>query len=241
MLILFDIDATLITTSRAGLAAMEDAGRELFGGAFTTDTTEFAGRLDPLILADLLQNNGLEATPSSLAAMRDGYRRHLPAKLKERRCSACPGVPALLDALRGRSGIVLGLLTGNFADTGQIKLRACGVDPEQFSVRVWGDESPHAHPSRDHLPAIGIARYRAVHGPIEARRVTIIGDTPHDVACARAHGCRSLGVGTGKHSPEVLLRAGADHALKDLSMTDEVLNWLIYSPIRHPDESRTQV
>jgi phosphoglycolate phosphatase len=237
MLILFDIDATLITTSRAGLAAMEDAGRELFGPAFTTDRTEFAGRLDPLILADLLRHNGLEVTTRSLDAMRDGYRRHLPAKLKERRCSACPGVPALLDALRGRPGVVLGLLTGNFADTGQIKLRACGVDPERFSIRVWGDESPHTPPARDHLPEIGIARYRAAHGPIDPRRVTIIGDTPHDVSCARAHGCRSLGVGTGMHAPEVLLAAGADHAVKNLAETDAVLSWLLSGP----DGDRTGV
>jgi phosphoglycolate phosphatase len=237
MLILFDIDATLITTSRAGMAAMEDAGRELFGPAFTTEKTEFAGRLDPLILADLLRDNGLEVTPAAVAAMRDGYRRLLPLKLKERKCSACPGVQDLLARLRGREGLVLGLLTGNFADTGQVKLRACGVDPEQFAIRVWGDESPHPKPSRDHLPEIGIKRYRASVGPIEARRVTIIGDTPHDVACARAHGCRSLGVGTGMHAPEVLLRAGADHALKDLSQTDTVLEWLIGSP----SEARTGV
>jgi phosphoglycolate phosphatase len=230
MLILFDIDATLITTSRAGIAAMEDAGRELFGPAFTADKTEFAGRLDPLILADLLRDNGLEVTPSSVAAMRDGYRRHLPQKLSERRCTACPGIPELLSELRGRDGIVLGVLTGNFADTGQIKLRACGVGPEQFTIRVWGDESPHARPSRDHLPEIGLARYRERFGPIDASRVTIIGDTPHDVGCARAHGCRSLGVGTGMHAPEVLLRSGADHALKDLSATQEVLRWLLSGP-----------
>jgi phosphoglycolate phosphatase-like HAD superfamily hydrolase len=227
MLILFDIDATLITTSRAGMAAMEDAGRELFGPAFTTERTEFAGRLDPLILADLLRDNGVEVTAQSLAAMRDGYRRHLPGKLKERRCAACPGVPELLATLAGREGLVLGLLTGNYADTGEIKLRACGVDPGRFVIRVWGDESPHPEPSRDHLPAIGLARYRERFGPIEPRRVTIIGDTPHDVACARAHGCRSLGVGTGMHAPEVLLRAGADRAVKDLSATADVLGWLM--------------
>jgi phosphoglycolate phosphatase-like HAD superfamily hydrolase len=230
MLILFDIDATLITTSRAGLAAMEDAGRERFGPAFSVESTEFAGRLDPLILADLLRDNGLEVTPASLAAMREGYRRHLPGRLRERRCAPCPGIPELLSALRDHGGAVLGLLTGNFAETGQIKLRACGIDPEQFAIRVWGDESPHPRPSRDHLPEIGLARYRERFGPIEPQRVTIIGDTPHDVGCARAHGCRSLGVGTGMHTPDVLRRAGADHALGDLSATDEVLRWLLPPP-----------
>jgi phosphoglycolate phosphatase len=235
MLIFFDVDATLITTHRAGVAAMEVAGRELFGDAFTVEKTEFAGRLDPLILVDLLRDNGVEVSAANLRAMRDGYRRHLPGMLRERLCRPCPGVPALLDALKENrleeptyAGPVLGLLTGNYADTGQIKLRACGIDPGRFEVHVWGDESPHDPPCRDHLPEIGLSRYRERYGrAIEPTLVTIIGDTPHDIACAKAHGCRSLGVATGVHSVKQLAAAGADRAVQDLSETGAVLEWLL--------------
>ena len=60
MLILFDIDGTLLLTQRAGVNAMHDAGRELFGESFTIDGIEFAGRLDSLIWQDLVRNNSLK-------------------------------------------------------------------------------------------------------------------------------------------------------------------------------------
>lgn len=230
MLILFDIDATLITTCRSGVVAMEIAGRELFGPGFTAEKTAFAGRLDPLIIADLLRDNGKEVSVANLEAMRRGYRRHLEHRLEDRSLARpLPGVVPLLNALEERGDAVLGLLTGNYQDTGEIKLRACGIDPKRFTIQVWGDHSPHIPPCRTHLPPIGMERYRAAHGPLESDRVTIIGDTPHDVACAKAHGCRSLGVATGSFSFEDLQQAGASHVVSDLSQTAPIVEWLLDS------------
>ena len=229
MLIFFDVDATLITTSRAGLAAMEAAGRDLFGAGFTVEKTAFAGRLDPLIIADLLLDNSIEASQANRRAMREGYRRYLPEMLAARVCRTCPGVPELLDAIEGGGSATMGLLTGNYEDTGTVKLRACGIDPGRFDVHVWGDDSPHEPPCREHLPAVGMERYRYRFGAIHPERITIIGDTPHDIACAKAHGCRSLGVATGINSVEDLRSAGADLAVPDLSDTGAVLRWLLES------------
>lgn len=228
MLIFFDIDATLISTGGLGIRAMGDAGRALVGEGFTTERTEFAGRLDPLIIADLLRDNGAEATPERMAAMRRGYREHLGRRLEveRERCRALPGVMEVLDELEGREGLVLGLLTGNYADTGAMKLRACGIDPGRFRLAVWGDESPHEPPSRNHLPGVGIERYCALVGRA-AERVVVIGDTPHDVACARAHGCLAIGVATGSFTVERLLEAGADRVFKDLSATGEVVEAVV--------------
>lgn len=228
MLILFDVDATLITTSRAGIVAMERAGREMFGSTFTTERTEFAGRLDPLILADLLRDNAIEVTEANLASMRAGYRRYLEERLQDRSLAKpLPGVMDLLSALEIERGIVLGLLTGNFPDTGQIKLRACGIHPERFAIHVWGDQSPQLPPCRTQLPGVGLARYREQFGPLEASSATIIGDTPHDIGCAKAHGCRSLGVATGPFSAAALAEAGADRVVENLADTRDVLSWLI--------------
>jgi phosphoglycolate phosphatase len=95
---------------------------------------------------------------------------------------------------------------------------------------VWGDESPHHPPLREHLPPVGLERYRRHTGrELEPRRATVIGDTPHDVRCARVHGCRSLGVATGSFRVDALREAGADLALDDLSDTERVLNWLVPS------------
>ncbi len=229
MLILFDIDATLVTTSGVGRHAMAEAGRRLYGPAFTPDGVEFAGRLDPLILADLLVRNGLEPTPDRKAAMRREYRRALIEGLQAPGIArALPGVHAVVDALMGQAGVTLGLLTGNFEETGRLKLGACGLETDRFRVRVWGDESPHEPPSRDHLPAVAIERYAGLlAGPVRADRVTIVGDTVHDVGCARANGCRSLAVATGSFSADALRSAGADAVMDDMGEVEAVVRWLL--------------
>lgn len=235
MLILFDIDATLLTTTRAGLISMAEAGRRLHGEAFDIGEVEFAGRLDPLILADALRRNGHDPSAARMRAFRDEYVRCIEARLREPGLAkTCPGVTDLVDALEGIPGVTLGLLTGNYPESGMMKLSAAGLDPARFPVRAWGDDSPHDPPSRDHLPPVAMERYRERCGSeIGGQRVVVIGDTPHDVRCARVNGCRVLGVGTGIFTAERLLAEGADHATPTLEDTREMVRWLL-EPMRAP-------
>src|SRR5579862_7389609 len=130
MLIFFDIDATLITTGGVGIKAMVQAGRELFGPGFTADGISFAGRLDPLIMADMLARSGCRVSTANLKAFRAAYTRHLPTFLAAGSGRSLPGVTPLVSRLVATEGVVLGLLTGNFAETGLMKLTACGIDTE---------------------------------------------------------------------------------------------------------------
>lgn len=231
MLILFDIDATLLTSSGAGITALEMGGKQAFGGTFSVAGVDFAGRLDPLIIADLLAANRLERTAANAEALRAGYARNLPGLLaRPGSVSACPGVHPLLAALRDeagrRLGVTLGLLTGNFEPTGVMKLQSVGIEPAWFPIRVWGDESPHDPPSRDHLPAVALDRHAATLGRrADPRRTVVIGDTPHDVACAKANGCRSVAVATGHFRTDRLSACGADLVVNDLGDTRAMMDW----------------
>ncbi|MDX9910894.1 MAG: HAD hydrolase-like protein [Phycisphaerales bacterium] len=229
MLILFDIDATLITTNRAGLYAMLDAGRELVGPRFSIEGIDTAGRLDPVIIHDMLLASGITPTEELHAAFRDAYARHLPRHLTARGGGALPGTTQLVSALARSEDVTLGLLTGNFETTGRHKLRFCGFDDAQFPVAAWGDDSPnrlpHARPERHDLPPVALARAARLR-EVQPARSLIIGDTPHDVSCAKAHGLRVLGVATGGTSRDELLACGADHAVDDLSRTPDVLDWI---------------
>lgn len=230
MLILFDIDATMISTCRAGMKAMGDAAREFFGPLFSVESIRYAGRLDTLIIPDILRLGGLDPTAEACAVFRARYAHHLGARLDEAGAGAIalPGVLPLLYALGERDDLTLGVLTGNFPETGAAKLERCGVRMSHFHLCVWADDAKGEPPSRNELPGVALERYRALRGQaLSPQRVTVIGDTPHDVECARAHGCRCLGVATGSFSIEALRGAGADHVVPDLSDTRAVLGWLM--------------
>lgn len=229
MLLLFDIDATLVKTNRAGLRAMLAAGCELFGPHFRTDNIEFAGRLDTLIIPEMFAQSNVELTPANYAAFQNRYRQILADLLREDspHRTALPGVHALLARLRQIPSLRLGLLTGNFEETGAMKIASCGIDPAWFSVRVWCTDAVGTPPSRDELPRAAFRRYAEVHAEsIAPTRVTVIGDSPHDIRCAKVNACRSLAVATGIHSLDELLAHVPDRAVQDLSQTDDLVAWL---------------
>ena len=130
----------------------------------------------------------------------------------------------LIERLAKRSELTLGVLSGNYPETGRLKLAAAGLDPDRFTVCAWGSEAP----SRPELIPVALERYRAHTGrALPASSVVVIGDTPHDVACARAHGCRALAVATGGYTTEELAPAGADLVLASLAPAEPVERWIL--------------
>ena len=225
MLILFDIDMTLLKTNGAGRRAMAATGQRLFSPDFAFEGVDFAGRLDPLIIRELLAANGVAPTPDNLAAMRAGYIEAFAATAAES-IEALPGAVELVRAIVADASTTPGVLTGNFPETGTFKLRTIGLDPAEFRVQVWGDDSPHDPPARDHLPPVGIDRYRALHSA-DPRETVILGDTEHDVACGLANGCRVLAVATGRTDAQTLKAAGAHRVVEDLTDTQGIADWLL--------------
>lgn len=224
MLILFDIDGTLLSTVGSGMRAMEAAGKSLFGEKCHAGGVQFAGRLDPLIMRDMLANAGLTPTAENLAAFRKGYESNMVELFRKPGIGKLmPGVRELLERLDRIDGVTQGLLTGNFELTGLMKIRSTGVKTERFEIGAWGDDSPHDPPARNHLPPVAVERFRRKKGRLP-RKVVIIGDTPHDVTCAKVNGHVAIGVATGKFSTDELLKSGADCAFPDLSDTEAVVS-----------------
>ncbi len=225
MLVLFDIDGTILLTRGAGTEAMTEAGRELFGEHFTLEGLDTAGRLDGLIWAEAAAMNGIEDGPTMHDAFREAYGRHFRERImREAIVHRLEGVKELVEALRSVDDLTCGLLTGNYPETGQMKIEGAGLSIEHFPVQAWGVDGGH----RRELPPVAMSRYEVHHGrPIGAERVVIIGDTPHDVDCARHSGCRSLAVATGKFSERDLADSGADHVVSTLGSTDDLLGWIV--------------
>ncbi|MDX1393912.1 MAG: HAD family hydrolase [Gemmatimonadota bacterium] len=227
VLALFDIDGTLVDTAGAGSAAVEVALVEVFGTPGPIDELSFAGLTDPLIVRTLMRHAGFEdhEIDARAPALWAAYTAHLVDRLAEperrARSRVHEGVPELLDALEVAEA-ALGLVTGNIAEGARLKLDALGI-ADRFGFGSYGSDAE----DRDLLPAIAIERARAATGTShDPTRTWIIGDTPRDIACARATGIRVLAVATGSFSVDELVAAGADHAVESLAETDEVLRLL---------------
>jgi phosphoglycolate phosphatase len=226
-LVLFDIDGTLLASDGAGRRSMLEAGVELFGASFAFGDVDVRGRLDPHIWRELAQHNGIDAAPERESEFRARYRGLLERRLGVTACArALPGAAELLARLATRSDLALGILSGNYPETGRLKLAAAQLDPDRFQICAWGSDAP----TRPDLIPVALERYRErMHTSLPGSAVSVIGDTPHDVACARAHGCRSLGVATGGYAADELVRAGADLVLPSLAELDAAERWILAS------------
>ena len=204
MLLLFDVDGTLLLRSSAEHAAALRESLTAVYGVVPTATVTAAGRTDTAIARDLaaLGGVGAERFEAGLVQLQTlcaaNFERLCPASLTER---VSPGMRELLDTLAG-SGVRCSLVTGNYEPIARLKLERAGIGhhfpPGQGA---FGSDAE----SRDELPAI--ARARAGSHPREG--TIVIGDTPLDVACARADGLRVLAVATGPYPAAELTAADA--------------------------------
>ena len=167
---------------------------------------EVAGRTDAAIMRDLVALAGIDGDtfdarwPQVVAGAVEAYAELCPADLSER---VAPGVRELLEALAARPDeFRLSLVTGNLEPIARLKLARAGLG-DYFEPGQGGFGSDHA--SRARLPAI--ARARAGDWPRE--RTVVIGDTPRDIACARADDVRVAAVATGPYAVEALADADA--------------------------------
>jgi phosphoglycolate phosphatase-like HAD superfamily hydrolase len=226
MLILFDIDGTLLLTQRSGTKSIREAATAMIGESFTLEGVEIAGSLDPVIWNELATLNGIDDPESLHDEFRTRYVEYFTRRMEENptAATALPGVPELLETLDGRPGVTLGILTGNYPETGRMKIEMAGIDPSRFDVTVWGTDGAR----RRELPGVAMSIYNeTASGAIDPGRVVVIGDTPHDVDCALHHGCRSLAVATGQYEAATLREAGAHLVVPNLAETDMLAGWLL--------------
>ena len=224
-LILFDIDGTLLLSGGAGVRAMTRAFETVFGVPNAFDGIPVAGHTDTFLLSQALTRASLPDTADVHVRFRDVYVGILTEEIHRPgsgRRGVMPGVDPLLAAIAKRRSFHLALLTGNYERAAQIKLSHFGL-ADFFGWGTFGEESA----DRNELGRIAMGRAREQLVPPEAcARAVVIGDTPHDIACAHAAGARAVAVATGGYSLAELEAAGADVALADLRDTARVLEVL---------------
>lgn len=205
--LLFDIDGTLLSCGGAGRAAVNDAFAECLG---IQDALNFSlgGMTDRRIMRQALHHWDVPHSDALVDTLILAYLRHLPARLER-----ATGFEVFDDAIRTASqahdrGFVVGLGTGNVEAGARTKLRRAGLD-QLFSFGGFGDDGE----PREDIIAAGLLRARQLK---PSQRAIVIGDTPADVAAARACGAECLAVATGTYRVEALNDAGADLVVENL-------------------------
>jgi phosphoglycolate phosphatase len=212
VLLLFDIDGTLLAgASREHALALREALREVHGlrPDFQAKGLSAAGRTDGEIARLLLIAAGVDArriderADDVRAATCAAYAHGCPADLSH---TVVPGIPELLRRLAGDDRVRLSLVTGNFEPVARLKLTRAGLG--RWFARGQGGFGSDSE-DRAALPAI--ARRRAGAGGVSFPRgaTIVIGDTPRDIACARADEVRCVAVTTGRYGADELGDADA--------------------------------
>jgi phosphoglycolate phosphatase len=200
-LVLFDIDGTLVRTGGAGVRAFGRTFETVFGLANGTERLKFAGRTDTSLVREFLRLHGIDAGPEHFRRFFDTYAFWLEQFLHEREGGVCAGVREFIAGLRALPAPpLLGLLTGNVRLGAELKLRRYGLWDE-FETGAFADD----HEDRRQIAALARDRGGRLLGTaLPGEEILVVGDTPHDAACARAIGARCLAVATGGSTLEEL-------------------------------------
>ena len=213
-LVLFDIDGTLMDCGPAVRGLFGGAMVEAFGTAGPIDGYDFSGRTDHEIVLALTSAAGLPPGEvlERLPRMKRLYLDRLQRLLDPAEMRVLPAVRGLLDELASRDDVCLGLLTGNWRDGARIKLEKAGL-AGYFRFGAFGDDQP----DRLGLPPVALASAAELTGRTwRMSDCLIVGDSPADVACARAHDIPALAVATGRTPADELAAAGPRWLVDDL-------------------------
>jgi phosphoglycolate phosphatase-like HAD superfamily hydrolase len=212
LLLLFDIDGTLLLkASREHAESIHIALRRIHGlQEIPEGKIEAAGRTDDAIARSILTLAGVSAEriderAADVRAMACAeFSLRCPDDLS---AHVAPGVPEVLERLTALDDVRLSLLSGNLECVARRKLDRAGIG--HFFPRGQG---AFGSDSEDRADLPEIARRRAASAPGAApyprERTVVIGDTPRDIACARADGVHVIALATGPFRPSDL--HGAD-------------------------------
>jgi len=222
-LLLWDIDGTILHTGKAGETALGRAMEKLYGINRGLQGLEIAGRTDKWIVEQLLGRDGKPNGPEEVGQFLDVYVELLADELPQRNGGLHPGVLGILEEAHKRPELVQALLTGNIEKGARLKLTRYGVN-HFFDFGAFADDSS----IRNELGPHAKRRAQEKHGEeFPPERIFVIGDTPHDVACARAIGAKAIAVATGSFTKRQLKDCGADAVFTDLAHPKAFFDLLI--------------
>jgi len=212
VVVLFDVDETLVHTGGAGARSWRAAFETLYGIPADIGEHSSAGETDPQVAGAtfraVLQR---DPTPDEMSRLYAHYLLSLAEEIwASEQYRVLPGAETTLQAL-GEAGVMLGIVSGAMEGAARTKLMPGNLN-RFFVFGAYGSDSP----DRAELTTLAIDKAARLHGRLTPDQVFVVGDTPLDVEAARTAGAVSVGVASGKYTTKELLAAHGDHVLGSL-------------------------
>jgi phosphoglycolate phosphatase-like HAD superfamily hydrolase len=212
VVVLFDVDETLVHTGGSGARSWAAAFDDLYGLPADIGVHSSAGETDPQVAtATFTAVVGHAPSDDELDRLYGRYLLHLADDIVvSAGYRVLPGVVECLRAL-GEAGVMLGIVSGAMEGAARTKLVPGDLN-RYFVFGAYGSDSS----DRAELTGIAIEKAGRLHRQLDPSQVHVVGDTPRDIDAATAAGAVSVGVATGKYSVAELQAAGGDHVLATL-------------------------
>ena len=216
-LLLWDIDLTLIKTGGAGIRSLNHAFEEVFGWENALESVTPQGKTDPAIIREVCLRHGVgedSEVSSTVESILVRYVEYLSEEVAGTdNYAVLPGVTEVLDSIRDRDDVTLGLATGNIEEGARIKLERGGLNP-YFAFGGFGRISERrVDVVRDAVRQAG----RWTKREFLPEDTFVIGDTPLDVEAGHAAGFGTIAVATGSFTFDDLVATGADLVIENFS------------------------
>lgn len=221
-LLLWDIDGTLLYSGGVAGEAMRAAMSRIYGRPSSNDRREYAGKTDQQIIIETFPEHAADDLVARLDDFAAAYMQELTLRRAEmaQRGRVLAGVPQALQYFAHHPDTQQSVLTGNMQAVAALKLQLTNLY-DLIDMRVGAYGSDHRH--RVELPGFALRRAQTVLGQsLHGSDLVIIGDTPNDIACGKAHGARTVAVATGPFSVADLAAHHPDAVLADLADLDAV-------------------
>ncbi|MHB8328295.1 MAG: HAD family hydrolase [Acidimicrobiales bacterium] len=212
VVVLFDVDETLVHTGGSGARSWKAAFEKLYDVPADIGEHSSAGETDPQV-ARATFSAVLHRDPSDdeLGRLYAQYLLHLAEDiLVSEDYRVLPGAEKVLLRL-GQAGVMLGLVSGAMEGAARTKLVPANLN-RFFIFGAYGSDSP----DRAELTKLGLGKAARLHDELRPSQVYVVGDTPHDMEATNAAGAVAVGVASGHYSTDELKAAGGIHVLGSL-------------------------
>ena len=222
-LALFDIDGTLVSTTKESIDQWRIRVVEVFKYVYDKDLApdfdlaRVNGKVERRYFREIAEMLGVtkETFEEKFPQAAEYFHELLTTHINNKNITFTRITEAweLVHRLQKQSDVDLGLVTGNIEKNAWLKLKSAEFH-EPFAIGGFGD---HVE-DRGDLVIEAIKKAEQHFGRrYDKRDIVVIGDTVHDIASAKKAGVVSVGVATGvTESFEALVAAGGDIVVNTL-------------------------